>query len=130
MKRLISHLTSAELLRGTPFYQRYQPPRQARLEADPHETHPDIQRALRQIGIEKLYVHQSEALRAFNGGSNPLIVTPTASGKSLVYQLAILEELQRNPESRVLLLFPLKALEQDQLQRLQELLNLSNYISN
>ena len=125
MKRLISHLTSPEMLRGAPFYQRYQPPRQARFDDDAQRFHPSIREALRQVGIERLYCHQTEALQEFHAGNNPLIVTPTASGKSLVYQLAILEELQRNPEARILLLFPLKALAQDQLQRLQELINLS-----
>lgn len=125
MKRLISHLTSPEMLRGAPSFQRYQPLRQARFDDKSQRFHPSVREALHQIRIERLYCHQTEALQEFQAGNNPLIVTPTASGKSLVYQLAILEELQRDPEARVLLLFPLKALAQDQLQRLQELLNLS-----
>ncbi|TKJ39071.1 DEAD/DEAH box helicase [candidate division LCP-89 bacterium B3_LCP] len=125
MQRLIKHLTSSEILQGAPSYQRYQKAQSARYDDKSTDIHPASRTALSRIGIDELYLHQAEALRAFNGGANPLVVTPTASGKSLVYQLAILEELQRDPEARMLLLFPLKALERDQLGRLQELLELS-----
>ncbi len=125
MHRLIQHLTSPDLLHGAPFYLRYQEPRQARYEPEPYAGPEPLARALQEIGIEQLYQHQGEALRAFAAGGNPLVVTPTASGKSLIYQLAILEELQRDPQARMLLLFPLKALEQDQFQRLSELLRLA-----
>jgi DEAD/DEAH box helicase domain-containing protein len=125
MQRLIRHLTSDDLLRGAPFYQRYVPAREPRYEPDAYAGSEPVRKALHGVGIERLYSHQGEALRALESGQNPLVVTPTASGKSLVYQLAILEALRRDPETRVMLLFPLKALEQDQHQRLQELLQLS-----
>lgn len=125
MQRLISHLTSSGILHGAPCYQRYQKPQEARYASEPYAGLDAVRQALAGIGVESLYIHQAEALRDFNHGSNPLVVTPTASGKSLIYQLAILEQLHRDPEARILLLFPLKALEQDQHQRLQELLELS-----
>lgn len=125
MKRLIRHLTSDDLLRGAPFYQRYLPPREAVYDDGAYAGPEPARRALDGLGIERLYHHQSEALQAVAAGQNPLVVTPTASGKSLIYQLALLEALHRDSETRVLLLFPLKALEQDQHQRLQELLRLS-----
>lgn len=125
MRRLIEHLTSAEFLRSSPYFQRYQPPRPARFADKEKSVSTSILSILSRIKIEKLYLHQAEALTVLSRGANPLIVTPTASGKSLIYQLAILEELDRNPEARFLLLFPLKALEQDQFQRMQELLELT-----
>ncbi|RJP75117.1 MAG: DEAD/DEAH box helicase [Candidatus Zixiibacteriota bacterium] len=124
MKRLIAHLTAPGLLRGAVFHQRLLPPREARFAAAYDGPEP-VRTALELAGIERLYRHQAEALDSFRAGGNPLVVTPTASGKSLVYQLAILETLHRDPQTRVLLLFPLKALEQDQHQRLRELLTLA-----
>jgi DEAD/DEAH box helicase domain-containing protein len=125
MKRLIQHLTSAEILQGAPSYQRYEEARSPRFDDQSLDIDPENEAALKRIGIDRLYRHQAEALRAFNDGFNPLVVTPTASGKSLIYQLAIMEELRKDPDAHMLLLFPLKALEQDQLQRLRELLDLS-----
>ncbi|MCX6639855.1 MAG: DEAD/DEAH box helicase [bacterium] len=124
MKNLIVRLTSPELLRGAVSYQRYQPSRPAIYANQSGELRLEIEGALSKIGVSDLYCHQSEAIRFFENGANPLLVTPTSSGKSLVYQLAILEALFNDPEARILLLFPLKALEQDQFQRLQELIKL------
>jgi len=82
---------------------------------------PEILRdGLRAMGIHRLYSHQVATLRTIRGGSNAVVVTPTASGKSLCYLLPILESLLRNPEQSALLLFPLKALEQDQRKRIEE----------
>ncbi len=69
--------------------------------------------------IRDLYTHQSRALRLVEAGSNLVLATPTASGKTLVYNFSALRESLANPESRSLYLFPLKALEWDQRQRLQ-----------
>lgn len=67
-------------------------------------------------GIEQLYSHQAEAIDAIRGGKDMLIITGTASGKSLCYQLPLLEMLEQEPDSRALLLHPAKALSQDQFQ--------------
>lgn len=123
MDRLIKKITSPGMLRGAPFYWRYLEPRKAHFDDAYSIQSEKVGRALLQAGIEHLYSHQGEALRSFRRGENPLVVTPTASGKSLIYQTAILEALAQNPETRALLLFPLKALEQDQAQRLTELLD-------
>ena len=69
--------------------------------------------------IRELYTHQSRALRLIEAGNNLVLSTPTASGKTLVYNFSALRESLANPESRSLYLFPLKALEWDQRQRLQ-----------
>ena len=69
---------------------------------------------LRGRGIERLYSHQAEAIEAVHAGDDVVIVTPTASGKTLCYALPVLQELARDPAARALFLFPTKALGQDQ----------------
>ena len=69
-------------------------------------------------GIKHLYSHQSEAIKRIKNNENVIIATPTASGKSLIYNLPILGRLIENKNSKALYLFPLKALEQDQLKTL------------
>jgi DEAD/DEAH box helicase domain-containing protein len=63
-----------------------------------------------------IWAHQAEALRRFDGGSNIVIATGTASGKSLVFQAAALRMLDQRPRSVVLAFYPLKALVADQLE--------------
>jgi DEAD/DEAH box helicase domain-containing protein len=66
-------------------------------------------------GIGSLYTHQAQTFNLAREGKNLVVVTPTASGKTLCYNLPILTDLMENPESRALYLFPTKALSQDQL---------------
>ena len=80
-----------------------------------------IAKALSSQGIDKLYSHQTEALKEARAGRDLVVSTPTASGKSLVYALPVLENLLKEPAAKALFLFPLKALEQDQLAALNEL---------
>jgi len=70
---------------------------------------------LRSRGIESLYCHQALAFELAQAGKNVVVVTPTASGKTLCYNLPILSALVENPGTRALYLFPTKALAQDQL---------------
>jgi len=77
--------------------------------------------ALKRQGISRLYRHQAEALAAIRAGQNVLVATPTASGKTLIYNLPVLESLLKDGAGHALYLFPLKALEQDQLKALKEL---------
>ncbi|HYV86369.1 MAG TPA: DEAD/DEAH box helicase [Patescibacteria group bacterium] len=77
--------------------------------------------ALKDLGIARPYSHQAEAIDRVRRGEDVLVVTPTASGKSLVYLVPILEAALRRPGSRSLCLFPYKALAQDQLQGMVEL---------
>ena len=72
-------------------------------------------------GISRLYTHQASAFEEINAGRNVVIVTPTASGKTLTYNLPILTALSQNNEIRSLYLFPTKALAQDQVNELQDL---------
>ncbi|MCI0581638.1 MAG: DEAD/DEAH box helicase [Chloroflexi bacterium] len=69
---------------------------------------------LRSRGIEGLYRHQAEAIEAVHAGEDVVVVTPTASGKTLCYTLPVLQALADDPSARALFLFPTKALGQDQ----------------
>ncbi|MFQ5876486.1 MAG: DEAD/DEAH box helicase [Acidobacteriota bacterium] len=82
---------------------------------------PPLGRGLEDLGISRLYSHQAEAIDRCRSGEDVLAVTPTASGKSLVYLVPTLEAALIRPGARALYLFPYKALAQDQLQGLREL---------
>jgi DEAD/DEAH box helicase domain-containing protein len=82
---------------------------------------PELAAAYGQKGIVQLYSHQAEAADAVRSGRNVVIVTPTASGKTLCYNLPVLNAILENRDSRALYLFPTKALAQDQLGELQDL---------
>jgi len=73
-------------------------------------------------GIEKLYTHQRSAYDAVQKKENIVVVTPTASGKTLCYNLPVLNHIVKHPDARALYLFPTKALSQDQLSELQEII--------
>jgi DEAD/DEAH box helicase domain-containing protein len=77
--------------------------------------------ALRRSGVEALYTHQARAIEATRRGHNTCVVTPTASGKTLCYNLPVLDAVARDPAARALYLFPTKALAADQLAGLREL---------
>lgn len=94
------------------------PARQARYGQMPTALSDRLKKALAAAGHEKLYIHQTRAFAAARAGKNTVVVTPTASGKTLTYLLPIFERKLENPHSRSLLLFPTKALSQDQLSAL------------
>jgi len=77
---------------------------------------PPLSSALANLNISKLYSHQVESLTSFRQGENVVVATPTASGKSLIYNLALVELLSEKSAGHGLYLFPLKALAQDQYQ--------------
>jgi DEAD/DEAH box helicase domain-containing protein len=83
-----------------------------------------LARALRTRGIEQLYTHQAEAIAHALAGRHAVIVTPTASGKTLCYNAPVLQSILADPSSRALYLFPTKALAQDQLAELHQLAEL------
>jgi DEAD/DEAH box helicase domain-containing protein len=93
----------------------------AQWEALPADLHPSIVRALSYNHIERLYSHQATAWRQIREGNHIVVVTGTSSGKTLCYNLPVLDHLARDPLSRALYLFPTKALAQDQLQNLERL---------
>lgn len=70
---------------------------------------------MRRRGVEQLYSHQAEAVELASIGRSFVVPTPTASGKTLCYNLPVLDTILRNPQARALYLFPTKALSQDQM---------------
>lgn len=88
----------------------------------PDSINEKLKQALKEKGIDKLYSHQLQAYEKIKNGRHVVIVTPTASGKTLSYNLPVLEEILNNPESRALYLFPTKALSQDQVKEAQDLI--------
>ena len=98
----------------------FESPRDAELVSLPKSLHPDLAAALRRAGIEPLYSHQAEALEVA-AGANLIVTSGTASGKSLSFNLPVLDGLARDPKRRALYLYPTKALAQDQARKLSQL---------
>ncbi len=95
-------------------------PRPAKLVGMPRSLDPGVIEALRGAGISSLYSHQVESLEAAAGGS-VIVTSGTASGKSLCFNLPVLDGLARDPRRRALYLYPTKALAQDQARALSAL---------
>jgi len=72
-------------------------------------------------GIHDLFQHQADAVDLIRSGRHLVVATPTASGKTLIYNLPVLENVLKNPESKALYIFPLKALAQDQMRTFKEM---------
>ncbi len=85
----------------------------------PDGVDPRLREALARQPIERLYSHQAEAFRLVSAGKHVVVVTPTASGKTLCYNLPVLNRLLEEPDARAMYLFPTKALAEDQLHELQ-----------
>lgn len=85
------------------------------------ELHPALDAALRARGVTELYTHQTEALAAARRGEHIVVSTGTASGKTLAFNLPVLDALAAEPKLRALYLYPTKALAQDQARALGEL---------
>lgn len=90
------------------------PPREAVYAPMPAWLDARIVAGLEARGIDRLYRHQAEAIDAVHAGEDVVVVTPTASGKSLCYALPALQAIAEDPSARALFLFPTKALGQDQ----------------
>jgi DEAD/DEAH box helicase domain-containing protein len=97
------------------------PASEARFAPLPDDLRPELAQALAARGIERLYSHQADAYTAVRRGRHLVVVTPTASGKTLCYNLPVLQRLLEHPERRALYVFPTKALAQDQLAELSAL---------
>ncbi len=113
-------LDEPSLARGV-LHHAVQPAREAATVPFPAWLDPRIAAALEQRGIDALYTHQGEALAAVREGRDVCVVTPTASGKSLCYELPVLQALAEDPSARALWLFPTKALGEDQAVSFREL---------
>ncbi len=93
-----------------------EPARAARTAPLPEELHPRVRELL---GIDELYLHQALAWEAAARGEHLIVTTGTASGKTLAFNLPVLDAVARQPKTRALYLYPTKALAQDQARTLQ-----------
>jgi DEAD/DEAH box helicase domain-containing protein len=98
-----------------------EPAREARTAPFPDQVDARVRKALERRGIDALYAHQAEAWEATRRGEHVIVTTGTASGKSLAFNLPVLDALAREPKQRALYLYPTKALSQDQVRALTEL---------
>ncbi|EIJ78633.1 ATP-dependent RNA helicase yprA [Bacillus methanolicus PB1] len=96
--------------------------REAKTVELPEGIHPSLRQALANRGIYKLYTHQKSAFNAVMENKSIVAVTPTASGKTLCYNLPVLETIINDPNARALYIFPTKALAQDQKSEINELI--------
>lgn len=88
----------------------------------PEDLHSEIRKSLLSKGIEQLYTHQKSAYQNIMEGKSIVAVTPTASGKTLCYNLPVLQTILSNPSARALYMFPTKALAQDQKSEINEII--------
>ncbi len=95
--------------------------REARTAPFPDDVHPKVRAALEARGVDRLYEHQAEAWDLAARGKHVAVVTGTASGKSLAFNLPVLDALAREPKRRAIYLYPTKALAQDQLRSIAAL---------
>ena len=100
---------------------RHFPGREAQWADFPAWVNADLAAVYAAKGVRRLYTHQAAAAEAVHAGKNVVIVTPTASGKTLCYNLPVLNAVLENSDTRALYLFPTKALAQDQLAELHDL---------
>jgi len=100
---------------------RHFPRREAQWRAIPEWVQSELAEAYRERGITEFYSHQATIAELIRAGNNVVVVTPTGSGKTLCYNLPIVNAVLENADTRALYLFPTKALAQDQLAELQQL---------
>ncbi len=114
VKALLSDIQGSPDYAGQVVYVRDVPARPARFADPAYPLAPAVSAMLESRGIQRLYCHQADALDRVHNGEDVLVVTGTASGKSLCYVVPIIEALIADPDATALLLFPTKALCQDQ----------------
>jgi DEAD/DEAH box helicase domain-containing protein len=100
------------------------PPKEGIFRGYPSEVHPSLVKALKKKGLSRLYSHQFHSWQLSQEKKNIVVVTPTASGKTLCYNLPVLDSILKNPSARSIYIFPTKALSQDQKTELDETIEL------
>ncbi|MFH2000797.1 MAG: DEAD/DEAH box helicase, partial [Planctomycetota bacterium] len=114
VEELLKKLGSDEQLKKNIVAWKTLPSQPARFTGLIKNIHPELARNLEKEGIERLYLHQREAAEMALQGKNIVVATPTASGKTLCYNLPVIQTLLTRPGATALYLFPTKALAQDQ----------------
>lgn len=118
MNKLLEKIQSHPLYRGQIIHLKELPPSQEKFKQTGVPLHPLVEESLRKKGVASLFTHQADAIDALRGGNNIVVVTPTASGKSMCYNLPVLDNLLTHPGNTALYLFPTKSLGRDQLETL------------
>ncbi len=121
VQTFLEQLTRGEAYEGQIEHVAVLPARPARYGDPQMSLRPEVESILKTLGIERLYAHQTQAIEAINQGTNVVIAAGTAGGKTLCYMLPLTEQIYADPQTRALLIYPTKALAQDQLSKLQEL---------
>ena len=121
VETFLKHMKNQPFFQGQTAHVELLPQRQAVWMDVPGGLHASVERALKKQGISKLYCHQAEAIEKVRSGQNVVIVTGTASGKTLCYNIPVLETLIADSMATMLFVYPTKALAQDQLRGLGEL---------
>ncbi len=120
LQQVLEAITERRDYRDQLVYTAAIPRRRARYGKLTAELAPRVQEILTQLKIKRLYSHQAEAIDAALAGENTTVVTGTASGKTLCYLVPIAQRLSEKASSRALLIYPTKALAQDQLRKLAD----------
>lgn len=100
---------------------RYLKPEPSRYSEPEEPIKDELKKMLQKSGVEKLFTHQAESIDLIRRGRNVVVMTPAASGKSLIYNIPVLESVMQDPKTKALYLFPLKGLGQDQMKTLKEM---------
>ncbi|MBL8788311.1 MAG: DEAD/DEAH box helicase [Deltaproteobacteria bacterium] len=111
---VLNELCAGKLLPGEITGHHVRPATVARYGELPPDLHPALRDALAERGVARPYTHQAEAIALSLAGRNTVLATPTASGKTLCFNVPVLHSILESPETRALYLFPTKALAQDQ----------------
>lgn len=119
----IAHLRGMPNHQGQIVHEEHLPERPARHAPLDRPLPQKIAKALQTLGMDRFYTHQAEAINAVREGGNVIVATSTASGKTLCYNLPVLEAIVANWRTKAIYLFPTKALAQDQLRSLHELVS-------
>lgn len=104
----------------------HMPGRDGRYAPFPDDLDSGIASGLKSRGIDRLYSHQKDCWELIQSGKHLVVVTPTASGKTLCYTMPVLQSMLEDPGNRALYLFPTKALSQDQVAELNDLVEIMN----
>nr|WP_284701562.1 DEAD/DEAH box helicase [Cytobacillus spongiae] len=120
--RMMKHLRESEQFKDQIVYWETIEEKAAKTKELPNDLHPKLKEALQHRGITQLYTHQKTAYDAAMEQQSFVAVTPTASGKTMCYNLPVLQSIINDPNARALYLFPTKALAQDQKSEINEII--------
>jgi len=126
LNNVISHWISDQDIAGNIQYKHLEPASSGSLFPFPTDLSIELLHQLKLMGIYQLYGHQLDSYHTVNQGNNLIVTTGTASGKSLCYNLPIIDHMLKVPSAKAIYLFPTKALTQDQYEKLKSLTGFEN----